>query len=103
MPVYPYDTGYEGADKKYINILTGSHISPVGSFPDNGLGLYDMSGNVSQWCWDWAPSFEGVRRTTRGGSWDSNASGCRIGLQGNSLPADQNSILGFRTVMPATP
>ena len=75
------------------------HTSPVGSFTTNAFGLYDIGGNVSQWCEDWFDREQGYR-VQRGGSWlsrdqDFLQSSCR--LIGRPLNTDSTS--GFRLVL----
>ncbi|MCF7913268.1 MAG: SUMF1/EgtB/PvdO family nonheme iron enzyme [Candidatus Cloacimonetes bacterium] len=73
----------------------------------NELGIYDMSGNVWEWCWDWKGDYSssaqtnpkgstsGSRRVGRGGSWDSGASGCRVADRAYFSPGSGHA-LGFR-------
>ena len=72
---------------------------PVGQKQPNDLGLYDMSGNVWEWCEDFYDS-EGSNRVLRGGSWKSPAACCRVAYRGYNSPGNRNDALGFRVVLP---
>jgi len=75
--------------------------SPVGAFAENRFGLYDLSGNVWQWCEDWYDSSQ-RRRVLRGGAWNSCTQDILLSsFRYYSYPTDQYDNIGFRCVTPA--
>jgi len=106
----PYQTGTSGYDPKYGN-GGKPYTSPVGSFAANGYGLYDIVGNVSEWCWDWYDTdvpysarsandphgaASGSYRVCRGGNWDYRALNCRVGFRDGYFPDYGKDYIGFR-------
>jgi hypothetical protein len=107
----PYYFG-ESLAKNQANFESDS-TTDVGSFPANDFGLYDMHGNVWEWCLDtWHGNYQGAPTdgtawTTegnsklamlRGGSWNSNPGYCRSAFRRGTVPAAQLSNIGFRVV-----
>ena len=85
-----YD-GTGGKDKR-------EYCAPVGSFKPNGYGLYDMGGNVWEWCQDWYDS-DKTRRVLRGGSWNYKTFYLRVAYRINISPTNTFNDDGFRCVM----
>jgi formylglycine-generating enzyme required for sulfatase activity/predicted Ser/Thr protein kinase len=77
--------------------------SPVGAFPANSNGLYDMSGNVFQFCDDWWNT-ERKDRVSRGGSWNrADRGGLKLSYRGHGMPSNRQSDTGFRCVLELGP
>jgi len=100
---HPYAGGAKGRNR--------GETVPVKSLPANAWGLYEMQGNVLEWCADgtraydeWAQQDptgpvsgdEGAHRAVRGGSWIVRARGARSARRGAYLPGERYDVLGFR-------
>jgi formylglycine-generating enzyme required for sulfatase activity len=84
--------------------------APVGSFPSNGYGLYDMAGNVAEWCLDRSgppgrpsPFKNPEARLLKGGSWHSRARDLRVAARQPAAPQSADGFIGFRVVRLPTP
>ena len=101
---YPYGQAAKGKNE--------GHPVRVGSYPANAYGLFDMHGNVGEWCEDdWHISYRGApadgrawvdisnrapARVGRGGSWYFGAVGCRSAIRSGDSPGTRYDMLGFR-------
>ena len=98
-------------EKRGVKPLNGNRTHEVGTKQGNELGIYDMSGNVWEWCrdwyeWDYAsdPEFllgqkTGTDRVNRGGSWYYDAWNCRAADRYCDAPSDRSNNLGFRLAL----
>jgi uncharacterized repeat protein (TIGR02543 family) len=116
----PGNFTYSGSDNAddvaWYNTNSGSMTHPAGTKMPNGLGIYDMNGNVMEWCWDWfnsryyyAADFpdnnmdpkgaaSGTERVRRGGSWNNAVNNVRSVARSSMTPDSANWVNGFRIV-----
>ncbi|MCR9054184.1 MAG: formylglycine-generating enzyme family protein [Phaeodactylibacter xiamenensis] len=114
-------TAYAGSDQLkevgWYDKNSHEETKAVGKRQPNELGLYDMSGNVSEWCEDWFDSDfykkckeqgimpdplnaeKGLLRVHRGGSWFGGAGRCRVSDRYHWFPTRRDGYVGFRLVL----
>lgn len=109
---YAYAGSGDLAQVAWHDANSGKTTRPVGTKAANELGLFDMSGNVWEWCQDWYdPAYygkssrtdplgaaSGSNRVNRGGSWDISAEYCRVAFRSSSGPGGRGNSMGFRLV-----
>jgi formylglycine-generating enzyme required for sulfatase activity len=120
---YIYAGSDNADDVAWFNTNSGSMTHPVGTKAPNALGIYDMNGNLMEWCWDWYGSqyykeqlnsasysannntdidpkgpAAGTERVRRGGSWNNAVNNVRCVYREKAAPGNANWTIGFRVV-----
>ena len=106
----PFYSGTSVNDAGWYSVNSGGQTRPVGEKEPNAWGLYDMHGNVLEWCWDWLGNYtggaqtdplgasSGTNRVYRGGCWRFDAHQVRSAFRFGNHPFLKTFIVGFRIV-----
>jgi formylglycine-generating enzyme required for sulfatase activity len=109
---YKYAGSDTIGDVAWYRENSGGETHVVKTRSPNELGLYDMSGNVWEWCQDWYGAYDsisqtdpvgpsdGARRVLRGGCWNYFAGHCRVSYRFDCVPGIRYYYFGFRLVLP---
>ena len=99
---YEYSGGKNLGDVGWFDGNSGGKTHEVGTKKGNELGIYDLSGNVWEWCFDqWGST--GTLRVIRGGGWGDAAGYARVSSRRSDYPSSSDISFGFRVVRSSVP
>ena len=108
---YEYDASFGDISVAHPPVPYLERPTAVGSYPPNAWGLYDLHGNLWEWCRDWYDDYptgsvsdpqgpaSGLQRVVRGGDWSGYGSDCRSAARAVSYPPQKSILVGFRVVL----